>query len=173
MRRYVLLRDRGANAGGRGGVLGDEPLTASRDSEPRAGSGTAAFLVQRRPRRARSAVSGQPGLVSGVARSFRPLPWQRTCGPAPRWTSSHGQPCELGDPQPAVYLIVECPPRSLTVSGRGNRKKSQVLVVSVKVSGEVFDQRPTRQLAKLLARGPSSAATPPAASIAGVTLCAT
>ena len=30
--------------------------------------------------------------VSGVARSLRPLPWQRTCGPAPRWMSWRFRP---------------------------------------------------------------------------------
>ena len=31
-------------------------------------------------------------LVSGVARSLRPLPWQRTCGPAPRCASWRARP---------------------------------------------------------------------------------
>ena len=41
-------------------------------------------------------------VVSGVIRSLRPLPWQRTCAPVPRWTSAQGQAGQLGDPQPGL-----------------------------------------------------------------------
>ena len=41
-------------------------------------------------------------LVSGVIRCLRPLPWQETCGPVPRWSVGEGEPGQLGDPQPGL-----------------------------------------------------------------------
>ena len=78
-------------------------------------------------------------VVSGVARSLRPLPWQRTCGPAPRWTSWRVEAGELGDPQPGldgeqeqgvVAAAVPCP-----AVGGGEQRVGLV-------GGEVADDGP-------------------------------
>ena len=39
--------------------------------------------------------------VSGVALSLRPFPWQRTCGPAPRWMSWLARPVSSDTRRPA------------------------------------------------------------------------
>jgi len=58
--------------------------TASRESRPPARVGKSG-LPGAGPSSASQVLSVlTTWLVSGVARSFRPFPWQRMCGPAPR-----------------------------------------------------------------------------------------
>ena len=99
--------------------------TASRESLP--------LLLAGEQRAVRvGAKLGEPGPehpadrgVSGVALSFRPLPWQRTCGPAPEVDVLAGQAGEFGDPQPGldgeqekgvVAAAVPCPAAGAAIS---------------------------------------------------------
>jgi hypothetical protein len=99
------------------------PGTASEDSRRPVlvGNSRSAELPGCSPSQVR--ITAATFAVSGVTRSLRPLPWQRTVGPVPAWTSPWVRPVtSLGlSPVWAVPHVEQPKPGSDALSGAMNR----------------------------------------------------